>query len=393
MKKANYSLTIIACFIGFIVQAITNNFAPLLFVTFESSYQIPLTQITLLVTINFLVQLVVDMSAVLFVDKLGYRTSTIIGHGFSAAGLLTMAFLPEVMSSKFAALLIAVIMYAIGSGLIEVLISPIMESCPNDNKEKAMSLLHSFYCWGHVGVVLLSTLYFTVFGIENWKILAIIWSLVPITNIILFSRVPIAPLVEEDQQTISIPELLRNRLFWLFIIMMICSGASEQSVSQWASSFAEKGLQISKTMGDLFGTMMFAILMGTSRAIFGKYGEKLDQHKYMLFSIILCIASYLLISLVPSPIISLLGCGLCGFSVGIMWPGTLSNAAVLKNGGTALYAMLALAGDVGCSAGPTVVGFISDSFNSNLKIGILAAVIFPIILLLSFLYYRTTIKR
>lgn len=393
MKKNSYQTTIIACFTGFVVQAITNNYAPLLFVTFEESYGISLSRITLLITINFLVQLATDILSMLFVDRIGYRLSMVMAHLLSSCGLLAMAFLPDLLSDSFTGLLIAVIMYAIGSGLLEVLVSPIMEACPSDNKEKAMSLLHSFYCWGHVAVVLVSTVFFTFFGIENWKYLTLFWALVPLFNAIQFTRVPIPELVKEEEQHISFSELLKSRLFWLFIIMMICSGASEQAVSQWASTFAEKGLNISKSMGDLLGPMLFAILMGTARAIYGRHGEKIDQLKFMTYSTLLCIITYLIIPLSRDPIISLLGVGLCGFSVGIMWPGTLSTAAVLKNGGTALYAMMAFAGDIGCSSGPALAGFVSGLFNDDLKTGILSAVIFPLILLISLIIYHNKYSR
>lgn len=383
--KPNYNTTIFACFVGYIVQAIVNNFVPLLFITFQHDYQIPLTQITLLVTINFGVQLTVDLLSTLFVDKIGYRTSIVIAQIFSAAGLLMLTFMPEIMD-PFAGILISVIVYAIGGGIIEVLISPIMESCPTDNKEKAMSLLHSFYCWGHVGVVLISTLFFAILGIENWRILAAIWAIIPIINGIIFLKTPIAPLLAADEKGMTLPELFKNKIFWLLMVMILCAGASEQAVSQWASAFAEQGLGISKAAGDLAGPMAFAICMGASRAIYGKYGDKLDLEKFMMASTMLCIASYLLISLVPSPMLSLIGCAICGLSVGIMWPGTFSKAAIsLKTGGTAMFALLALAGDLGCSSGPTLVGFVSDAASGNMKLGILAGIVFPAVMLLSLL--------
>lgn len=377
----SYKTTIVSCFLGYIVQAIVNNFVPLLFITFQGTYDIPLSQITLLVTINFGVQLLVDMLATKFVDKIGYRTSIVIAHVISAAGLILLTVLPEMMN-PFVGILISVMIYAIGGGIIEVLISPIMESCPTDNKEKAMSLLHSFYCWGHVGVVLLSTLFFKTVGIENWRILAFLWALIPIVNGIVFLKAPIAPLMEEGEKGMSFGELFKSKVFWVLMIMMVCSGASEQSVSQWASAFAEQGLHISKAAGDLAGTMMFAVLMGSARAIYGKYGEKINLDKFMKISSILCILSYLLVSVIPSPVISLIGCGLCGLSVGIMWPGTISKASVsLRTGGTAMFALLALAGDLGCSGGPTLVGLVSNVTNDNLKLGILAGIIFPVTLL------------
>ncbi len=391
--KNQYNRTVTACFVGYIVQAIVNNFVPLLFLTFQSTYQIPLSRITLLVTFNFGVQLLVDLLSVGFVDKIGYRASMILAHVTCAAGLVLLTVLPEALPSPFPGILISVMVYAIGGGLLEVVVSPVMESCPTDNKEKAMSMLHSFYCWGHVGVVLLSTLFFRLAGIENWRILALVWALVPAVNALVFTRVPIASLMEEGDRGMSLRELLGQKLFWVLLLMMICAGASEQAVSQWASAFAEKGLGISKTAGDLAGPMAFAILMGSSRAFYGKYGDKINLDRFMTASCCLCILAYLGISLVPSPLLSLAACALCGLSVGIMWPGTFSKAAsALPRGGTAMFALLALGGDVGCSGGPTVVGLVSGALNDNLKLGILAGVVFPTLLLTGIALCRKPVK-
>ena len=387
--KNNYQKTVYACFVGYIVQAIINNFVPLLFITFEKSYHIPMSQITMLITFNFGIQLFVDFLSAKFVDKIGYRISVVLAHVFSATVLICLAILPDLLPNAFTGLLIAVVIYAIGGGLIEVLISPIVESCPTDHKEKTMSLLHSFYCWGHVGVVLISTIFFKIAGIENWKILAVIWALVPIMNSIAFIKVPIASLIADGETGMRIRDLFKNKLFWILMLMMVCAGASEQGVSQWASTFAEKGLGVNKAIGDLAGPMSFAILMGTSRAFYGKFGDKIDLDKFMVGSSILCILSYLCISLSPSPLLSLIGCSICGFSVGIMWPGSFSKAAKsLKTGGTALFALLALAGDVGCGGGPTFVGFISGLASDDLKKGILAGTIFPVLLILGILLLK-----
>ncbi len=389
-----YNKTITACFVSYIVQAIINNFVPLLFLTFERTYQIPLSQITLLVTINFGVQLFVDLLSVKFVDKIGYRASMVIAHLCSAAGLVLLTILPEVMSSSFLGILTAVVVYAIGGGLLEVLVSPIVEACPSDHKEKAMSMLHSFYCWGHVGVVALSTLYFYIVGISNWKILAVIWAVIPLANALAFTKVPIAPLLPEGESGLRMKDLLGMKLFWVLFIMMVCAGASEQAVSQWASTFAEQALGITKTLGDLAGPMAFAILMGASRFFYGKYGDRIDLDRFMIFSSLLCILSYLGISLIPVPLVSLAACAVCGLSVGIMWPGTFSKASqALRRGGTAMFALLALGGDVGCSGGPTLVGLISSSLNDNLKAGILAAIIFPVLLLTGILLCRRMKKQ
>lgn len=377
-----YNRTITACFVGYIVQAIVNNFVPLLFLVFQRTYDIPLSQITLLVTFNFGIQLLVDLLSAGFVDKIGYRISMVAAHVLSAAGLILLTFLPKILPSPFLGILISVMIYAIGGGLLEVLVSPVVEACPSDNKEKAMSMLHSFYCWGHVGVVLFSTVFFSLFGIENWRIMAILWAVIPIYNAYVFTKVPIAPLLEEGDHGLCLKELLGMKIFWVLMIMMICAGASEQAVSQWASTFAEQGLKISKTAGDLAGPMAFAILMGIARFFYGKYGEHIQLDRFMIYSSSLCIISYLGISLLPIPQLSLMACAVCGLSVGIMWPGTFSKAAnSLPKGGTAMFALLALGGDVGCSSGPTLVGFLSSRLGGDLKMGILAGIVFPILLL------------
>lgn len=387
--KNNYKSTIYACFVGYTVQAIVNNFAPLLFLTFSKSYQIPLSKITMLITFNFGIQLLVDLLSAKVVDRIGYRICMVLAHVFATIGLLGLAVLPELFSTPFYGLLAAVVLYAIGGGLLEVLVSPVVESCPTENKEKTMSLLHSFYCWGHVAVVLLSTSFFWIFGIENWRFMAILWAVVPALNAFAFSKVPIASLMEDGEKGMGIRELFGNKVFWILMLMMVCSGASEQGVSQWASTFAEQGLGVNKTIGDLAGPMTFAVLMGLSRAFYGKYGERIKLDSFMVGSSVLCAISYLCISISPSPLLSLIGCAICGLSVGIMWPGSFSKAAAsLRRGGTAMFAFLALAGDLGCSGGPTLVGYVAGLMQDDLKKGILAGGIFPLLLILGIMLLK-----
>ncbi len=386
--RNNYNHTIYASYIAYIVQAINNNFAPLLFLTFATDYRLSLDKITLITTINFLVQLIVDLISAKAIDRVGYRPALIFGHICSVLGLVGMAFLPDMLSNAYAGLLVAVVLYAIGGGLMEVLVSPVVEACPTEKKEGAMSLLHSFYCWGHVGVVLISTLFFGVFGIENWQVLACIWAVVPFINIFYFAVVPIYPIVAESEK-LSLRGLFGQKVFWLLIVLMVCAGASEQAMSQWASAFAESALKVSKTVGDLAGPCAFAILMGTARALYGKYSDKLPLMKMMAGSAILCIGCYLLAALSGNPLLSLLGCAICGFSVGIFWPGTFSVAAnKLPGGGTAMYALMALAGDLGCSSGPTVVGMVANAADGKLSVGILLAIVFPIVMLIGLMRMR-----
>ena len=383
MKRLNsYTHTIYASYLGYITQAIVNNFAPLLFLTFAQDYSLTLDRITLITTINFAVQLLVDLLATRLVDQIGYRPCVVAAHVFAAAGLCGMAVFTSILPSAYAGLLISVVLYAIGGGIIEVLISPIVEACPTEKKEAAMSLLHSFYCWGHVGVVLLSTAFFAAFGVRSWKVLAFLFALVPILNTFYFMKVPIYPIVsEKDQMPLS--GLLRQKVFWLLMVIMVCAGASEQAMSQWSSAFAESALNVSKTLGDLAGPCAFAVLMGTARALYGRYSDRIPLQKMMIGSAVLCIGCYLVAVFAHSPFMGLVGCAVCGFSVGIFWPGTFSVAAIhLPTAGTAMYALMALAGDVGCSAGPTVVGLIANASGDSLKVGLLAAIVFPVVILL-----------
>lgn len=379
--RTSYTHTIYACYLGYIVQAIVNNFAPLLFLTFSASFGLDLEQIALISTVNFAIQLCVDLLSAKVIDRVGYRASVIAAHAFAAAGIVGLAVLPALLGDAFAGLLLAVALYAVGGGIIEVLISPIVEACPTEKKEAAMSILHSFYCWGHLAVVVLSTAFFTLFGIEHWRVLAVVWAAVPIANLLYFTQVPIYP-IAPDQEKASLGGLLRSRTFWFIILLMVCAGASEQGMSQWASAFAESALHLSKTAGDLAGPCCFALLMGTARALYGKFSDRVHLKKAMAACAVLCVGCYVLAVFAPHPALGLAGCALCGFSVGIFWPGTFSMAAkALPAGGTAMYALMALAGDLGCSSGPGLVGLAAGAAGGELKTGILAAAVFPVLML------------
>lgn len=379
-EKREYQKTLTACCLGFVTQAIAANFAPLLFLTFQNTYGISLEKITLIPVVFYLIQLLIDLGATKFADKIGYRICVVTSQVVSAAGLVLLAVLPEILPVPFLGILIAVVFYAVGSGLVEVLVSPIVEACPFENKDGRMSLLHSFYCWGAVGVILGSTLFFAMFGIENWRILTLIWSLIPLVNVFQFLTCPMEHLVE-DGESLPLRSLLRMPLLWVMILLMVCSGASEATMAQWASAFTESALGVSKTVGDLAGPCLFAVFMGISRMLYGKMSEKLNLTKTMLLSGLLCAACYLLAALSPLPILGLAGCALCGFSVGIMWPGTISlSSQACPKGGTAMFAFLALAGDFGSTVSPAMVGSFSELAGGNLKIGLLAAAIFPILL-------------
>lgn len=380
-KTKNYKKTLIACYLGFITQAISANFAPLLFLMFKDTYGISFEMIALVPMVFYLTQLLVDLVAVKFADVIGYRICVVASQVLSSVGLILMAFLPEILPNPFVGILISVVLYAVGSGLIEVLLSPIVEACPFENKAGVMSLLHSFYCWGAVGVILGSALFFALFGMAYWQILTVIWAVVPLLNVFNFLSCPIERLVE-DGEGLRTGQLLRLPLFLLMIVLMICVGASEATMAQWASAFTESALGVPKTVGDLAGPCLFAAFMGLSRMFYGKKGEKLDLTKVMLWCGLLCVACYLLAALSPIPMIGLIGCALCGLSVGIMWPGTISiSSQKCPKGGTAMFAFLALAGDLGAAVGPTVVGGIADAVGGDLKTGLLFAGLFPAVMI------------
>lgn len=380
-KTKNYKKTLIACYLGFITQAISANFTPLLFLTFKDTYQISLEMIAVIPMVFYLTQLLVDLVAVKFADIIGYRTSVIASQLVSAMGLILLAFLPGLLPNPFVGIIISVVLYAIGSGLIEVLLSPIVEACPFDNKAGVMSLLHSFYCWGAVGVILGSTIFFAIFGTESWRIITLIWAAVPLLNTFNFIFCPIERLVE-DGEGMRIGQLLRLPLFMLMMLLMICVGASEATMTQWASAFTESALGVSKTVGDLAGPCMFAAFMGIARVFYGKKSEKIDLSKVMLFCGVMCVICYLLAALSPISVLGLIGCALCGLAVGIMWPGTISiSAKKCPRGGTAMFAFLALAGDLGAALGPVIVGNVADATGGDLKTGLLFAAIFPALLI------------
>ncbi len=385
VSKMNYLLTVKVCGASYLVQGILNNFLPLLFLRFTSEFGFSLNQISFLIIANFGLQMIVDFLSAKVVDRIGYRECAVASQAFSAVGLLGLTVFPYILSNSYAGILVSVFLYAIGSGLIETVGSPIVQACPIDNKDKYMSMIHSFYCWGHVLVVIASTVFFKVFGMNNWRILAGFWAAVPFVIMFFFMKVPMCSLADEGK-TLSGRHFVKMPVFWMLIVLMFCSGASEQGISQWISTFAEAGLGIDKTTGDLAGTCMFAILMGSSRVFYGKFGHKLDLNKFMLVSGFLCFLCYFIAGMATSPVISLIACILCGTTVGIMWPGIYNvSTNVIKSGGTGLFAYLALAGDLGCAGGPGVLGIVAELFGENLKAGMVVSCVFPVIFVLMLL--------
>ncbi|MCE5313392.1 MAG: MFS transporter [Armatimonadota bacterium] len=390
MQSINYKSTLHACYLGYTTQALIVNLPPLLFVVFRDKFGLSYTMLGSLVVVIFITQLVVDALAIKFVDKIGQRVLAVIAHIFAAIGMIALAFLPRLLPQPYVGLVIASLLFAFGGGLIEVLVSPIVESLPGDAKASSMSLLHSFYSWGQVLVIILSTVALLFVGQDLWFLLPLLWAVLPIVTLFKFTRVPLVPPEEESKRT-PLKTLVTSKIFLIALLLMVCSGAAEQAMGQWASLFAEKGLGISKTLGDLFGPSLFAVMMGIVRTLYGMKGQKINIQKTLIVCSFLCILSFAITALVPVPAISLLGCSLCGLTVSLMWPGMLSmTAGGYPAGGTAMFAMMALGGDLGCSVGPWLTGIVADS--SNLNIGLLTGMIFPAIMLIGLFILKPLLK-
>ena len=387
-----YGKTKLACYLGFVTQAISANFTPLLFLMFHQTYGISFSGIALISVVFYVTQLITDLICAKIADQIGYRPCMVAAEITSAIGLVGLSFVPDLFSNHLLGILICDVIYAVGSGLIEVLCSPIIEACPFENKARMMSFLHSFYCWGSVGVIIGSTLFFSVFGMAHWRILAIFWALIPLYNVYHFLTCPIEPIVE-DGAGMAMTQLLKMKKFWLFILLIIAAGASEIAMAQWASAFVESALHVSKAVGDLAGPCGFAIWMGLSRILYGKFGDKIDLTVFMIISGAICFAGYLLAATANIPVMGLIGCMACGFSVGIMWPGSISiTSKAIPTGGTAMFALLALAGDVGGTVGPAVVGNVSQIAGDHLQAGLLAGIGFPLILIICVVLARRSKK-
>ena len=383
--RHNYNCTLIASFIGYITQALVVCFPPLLFVTFQKVYDISLKQLSFLVFFSFFIQLIIDLLSAVIIKKFGCKKNVVTAHFLCVIGFWLLALLPGKMDNTYNAILIATFVYSVGGGLTEVLISTIVEACPTTKKSSVMSVLHSFYSWGSLIVILFSSLFFVFFGLENWKILAAFWSVIPLFNMFFYALVPINTL-DDERGGATVKELFKNRIFWLMLLLMFCAGAGEQAIIQWLSAYAETGIGVTKTIGDLVGGCLFAILMGSARVFYAKNSDRLSLKKFMTVCSLLCVISYMVAALSNIPVIGLLGCILCGLFVGIMWPGTYNVAAgTIRNGGTLMFSLLAFSGDVGCSVGPAMVGVISGIFGGNLRAGILFAAIFPFTMALGLL--------
>ena len=377
-RASGFALTKIACYIGIMVQAVTINFVPMLFVAFMGEFGLGVGQISALVALTFIVQFTVDFLCVFIVGRVSYRALSCTAHILAAAGLALMPLLPYV-TDPFLGLCIAVLVYSTGSGLIEVIVSPIVESCPSSNKTAEMSLLHSFYCWGQTATVILSTVFFCFAGIDSWRVLSLVWAAVPLVNFFLFLSCPMNT-SEQSEKSMRMKTLISNCDFLLLLVIIMCAGAAELAVAQWASAYCETALGVDKTVGDLAGPMAFAVCMGIARVGYGILGNRVRLERYMLASGILCVAGYLVIAFAPYAWLGLAGFGICGLAVGVLWPGTLSLAARHVDGGGTMFAMLSFAGDAGCTLGPFIAGMLAESAGGDIGYGISAAAVFPLVL-------------
>ncbi len=379
-RNLNFRHTKLACYIGSFSQAIVCNFMPLLFVIFNQDYKIALYLVTLLATVNFVMQFTMDFVSLFFIDRVSYRTTIITAHLLAGAGFLVLGLIVPNAEHIYAAIIFSVLLFSAGGGIFEVLISPIMEACPSDNKAASMSFLHSMYGFGCVAVIIITNVLLFVFGKENWYQIAIIWAVIPLLNALYFFFVPINKVVENNER-MPMHKLIKRKSFLIFFLIMFCSGATEIAMSQWASAFAESSLGISKALGDILGPCIFALMLAFSRVLYSKLANRINLAKYLLFCGIATVFLYIFAAVLPFRFAAITACGLCGFTAGIMWPGTISLAAkTYPTGGAAMFGLFALAGDLGCTLGPTTVGMVSSAFGGDLRTGLLISCVFPILL-------------
>lgn len=372
IMKKEFRLTLMAARMGFFTQALVNNLAPVFFVLFRVLYGFSYLQVGILAALNFTLQLFADITSPNLISRFGYRKCAMTAQALCAVGLILMPGLCILTGGVYISFIIPVLIYSYGAGMIEVLASPIVEAIPDLPENTKMSMLHSFYSWGQMTCVALTTLALHFIGYERWFLIPVLWSAIPIFGIILFSRarLDMADMAEKESEKGG---RLFCRSFVLMLIIMTCAGASEIAMSEWSSLFAEEALGVSKVAGDLFGPCMFALFMGMGRMCHAKFGERLNLSRLIKACSLLCVICYVGAALLRPAAASLIFCALTGLSVSLMWPGALSLAAARNNGGARMYGLLAAFGDIGCIIGPVVTSSVSEFADGNERIRAIGA--------------------
>ena len=355
----SYKSTIAACYIGSFVQAIIVNTTPILFIPLREQFGLTFQQMGLLVLINFISQVGCDILFSNAIDKYGFRRFVVAAHGLAVVGLVLFAASPLLFDRPFAGFVTATIIFSGSGGLLELLLSPIVNAIPTDEKAGAMSVLHSFYSWGQAAVILLTTVLLFVFGRAWWQWIILIWTLVPLFNFFFLMRVPFAPNVPEEQRQ-GMDKILLKPFFIAALATILCGAAAELCISQWASAYLEEAMRLPKVVGDVGGVCLFAVMMGVGRLFYGMYGKKINVSLMMLIGTVGAAACYITVALSGTAVLSLLACGLCGLCVSLLWPGTLVVASEhYPLAGAWMFAILA-AGDIGASAGPWLMGVVAE---------------------------------
>lgn len=374
--KSKYTVTKITCYIGYVVQAVINNFLPILFIVFQDIYGLGYEKLARLIAVNFITQIITDFLTPKIVNKIGYRKAIILCQAAATTGLLMLGILPRFVSNVYPVIIFSIIVYAFGSGLIEVLFSPVIEHLPIDNKSGNMSLLHSFYCWGQAFTIIVTTALVSFFGYKGWANIPLVWAVLPFIDMLLFIKAPIVE-PKEDEKEQGFKELFKNRKFKLYMLMMLCAGASEIAMAEWASMFAQQSLGVSKVIGDLTGPCLFAIFMGLGRIWYAAVSNKISFTKAIIVLNSICAVCYLGVAFCKISVLALVFCAVCGFTVSISWPGIYSlGAETFPKGNAVMYSTFALCGDMGCCLGPWVLGFVAEFFGLNA--GFAVATVFPI---------------
>lgn len=376
--KINYTPTKISAYVGYFVQAIVNNFLPILFVAFQDIYGIGYEKLGRLIVFNFITQMVTDILSPKIISLLGYRKTAVMCQLIAALGLTLAAVLPNVLPNAYIGIVLAVIVYAFASGLMEVIISPMIEMLPTSNKSGNMSLLHSFYCWGQAITTVGTTLLLSAFGYRGWTYIPLIWAIVPFINAFSFIRVPIVE-PQPERKSDSFRVLFSDRRFRVFMLIMLCAGASEIAMAEWASVFAQNALGVSQIAGDLAGPCAFSLFMGLGRLLYAAFSEKISYRSTVIVLGLCCAVCYYIAAFASIPIFALAACALCGFTVSILWPGTISAGAVaFPRGDAVMFSVFAMCGDIGCCIGPWLLGVVAEHFTLN--IGFAVSSFFPLLM-------------
>lgn len=360
LTAKSYQLTTISCFVGIFCQAVSSNITAILFIPLMTLYGLSYVHLGLLVGINFTTQVLVDIIASRLVDRYGFRVFVLPSDILAVIGLVLFGLTPVLFDNILTGLVFSTIIFSASCGLQEVMLSPIVNAIPHNDKGPAMALMHSFYAWGQVATIIITTLFLFFFGIENWQVIVFLWALVPLVNFFMFLAAPFPGVIHENQR-MTMRDLILKPFYLVALLAIMGGAATELVMNQWSSTFSEKVLELPKVTGDILGMCGFAVFLGLGRVLYGRYGSKINMNNVLVGSAAAAVVCYIAVAISPLPAISLAACAVCGLAASLLWPGTLViTAEKYPLAGAWIFAILAAAGDIGAASGPFAAGVITD---------------------------------